>query len=97
YETGTRALTPDDHDPVLTMALPAERQPRGTLLVDANTAAEVWMDGVDTGYTTPTLGIHVPLGEHLVEVRDGAGHKATAKVQVQQGQTIRLLLSPGAK
>ena len=97
YETGTRALTPDDHDPVLTMALPAERQPRGTLLVDANTAAEVWMDGVDTGYTTPTLGIHVPLGEHMVEVRDGAGHKATAKVQVQQGQTIRLLLSPGAK
>jgi serine/threonine protein kinase len=97
YETATRALTPDDHDPVLTMALPAERQPRGTLLVDANTAAEVWMDSVDTGYTTPTLGIHVALGEHTVEVRDGAGHKATAKVQVQQGQTIRLLLSPGAK
>ncbi|HEX4457160.1 MAG TPA: serine/threonine-protein kinase, partial [Polyangia bacterium] len=97
YETGTRALTPDDHDPVLTMALPAERQPRGTLLVDANTAAEVWMDGVDTGYTTPTLGIHEPLGEHLVEVRDGAGHKASTKVTLTTGQTIHLLLSPGGK
>jgi tRNA A-37 threonylcarbamoyl transferase component Bud32 len=95
YETATRALTPDDHDPVLTLALPPERQPRGTLLVDANTAAEVWIDGVDTGYTTPTLGIHVPLGEHTVEVRDGAGHKAAARVHTVQGQTVRLLLSPG--
>ena len=74
-----------------------EKQPRGTLLVDANTAAEVWIDGVDTGYTTPTLGIHVALGEHMVEVRDGAGHKATSKVNVLQGQTVRLLLSPGGR
>jgi serine/threonine-protein kinase len=96
YETATRALTPDDHDPVLTLALPPEKQPRGTLLVDANTAAEVWLDGVDTGYTTPTLGIHVPLGEHTVEVRDGTGRRAVARVAVAQGQTIRLLLSPGA-
>jgi tRNA A-37 threonylcarbamoyl transferase component Bud32 len=95
YETASRALTPDDHDPMLSMALAPEKQPRGTLLVDANTAAEVWIDGVDTGYTTPTLGIHEPLGEHVVEVRDGAGHKASSKVNLQQGQTIRLLLSPG--
>jgi serine/threonine-protein kinase len=95
YEIATRALTPDDHDPVLSLALAPERQPRGTLLVDANTAAEVWIDGIDTGYTTPTLGIHEPLGEHVVEVRDGAGHKASSKVMLTQGQTIRLLLSPG--
>jgi hypothetical protein len=95
YEVATRALTPDDHDPMLSLALAPERQPRGTLLVDANTAAEVWIDGVDTGYTTPTLGIHEPLGEHVVEVRDGAGHKASSKVLLTQGQTIRLLLSPG--
>jgi hypothetical protein len=94
YEIATRALTPDDHDPMMTMALSPEKQPRGTLLVDANTAAEVWIDGVDTGYTTPTLGIHVPLGDHVVEVRDGAGHKAASKVTVTQGQTIRMLLSP---
>ncbi|MDB4970581.1 MAG: pknB [Myxococcales bacterium] len=95
YETATRALTPDDHDPMFTMALTPEKQPRGTLLVDANTAAEVWLDGVDTGYTTPTLGIHVALGDHMIEVRDGGGHKASSKVHVVQGQTVRLLLSPG--
>ena len=95
YEVATRALTPDDHDPTLALSLAAEPQPRGTLLVDANSAAEVWIDGVDTGYTTPTLGIHQPLGEHIVEVRDGAGHRASSKVTLTQGQTIRLLLSPG--
>jgi hypothetical protein len=31
----------------------------------------------------------------VVEVRDGAGHKAASKVLLTQGQTIRLLLSPG--
>jgi tRNA A-37 threonylcarbamoyl transferase component Bud32 len=95
YEVATRALTPDDHDPMLSLALAPERQPRGTLLVDANTAAEVFIDGIDTGYTTPTLGIHEPLGEHVVEVRDGAGHRASSKVMLTQGQVIRLLLSPG--
>ena len=94
YEVATRALTPDDHDPMLSLALAPERQPRGTLLVDANTAAEVFIDGIDTGYTTPTLGIHEPLGEHVVEVRDGAGHKASWKGMLSQGQTIRLWLSP---
>ena len=85
YEVATRALTPDDHDPILSLALAPERQPRGTLLVDANTAAEVYIDGIDTGYTTPTLGIHEPLGEHVVEVRDGAGHKASSKVNLTPG------------
>jgi serine/threonine-protein kinase len=94
YETATRALTPDDHDPVITLTMAPEKQPRGTLLVDANTAAEVWLDGIDTGYTTPTLGIHLRVGEHVVEVRDGSGRRATTKINVQQGQTIRLLLSP---
>ena len=70
---------------MLTLALAPERQPRGTLLVDANTAAEVWIDGIDTGYTTPTLGIHEPLGEHIVEVRDGAGHKRVVEGDVDAG------------
>jgi serine/threonine protein kinase len=94
YETATRAITPDDHDPILTMALLPEKQPRATLLVDANTAAEVWVDGIDTGYTTPTLGMHLPVGDHIVEVRDGAGHKASSKINLVQGETRRILLSP---
>jgi hypothetical protein len=95
YETVIKALTPDDKDPVLSFSLQAEKQPRGTLMVDSNTAAELWLDGVNTGYTTPTLGIEVPVGSHTVEVRDGTGHRQSAAVTVAQGQTVRLLLSPG--
>jgi hypothetical protein len=94
FETATRALTPDDHDAVLRISLLPERQPRGTLMVDSNGVASVLIDGVDTGYTTPTLGIHVPVGMHTVEVRDNAQGRATAKVKVEQGQTVRLLLTP---
>jgi hypothetical protein len=53
----------------------------------------VWIDGLNTGYTTPTLGIQVPLGKHTIELRDGnGGHGASAQVTVGQGQTVRLLL-----
>jgi hypothetical protein len=93
FEATSRAITPDDHDPIVTLRLAQERQPRGALLVDANTAGEVYLDGVDTGYTTPTLGMYVPVGEHTVEVRDGSQSAAT-RVKVAQGQTLRLLLSP---
>jgi tRNA A-37 threonylcarbamoyl transferase component Bud32 len=93
YETFTRALTPDDKEPTLTLTLLPEKNPRGTLMIDANTAVEVWLDGVNTGYTTPTLGIEVPVGTHTVEVHDGAGNKSQlTKVTVQRGQTVRLLL-----
>jgi tRNA A-37 threonylcarbamoyl transferase component Bud32 len=98
FEAATRAITPDDHDTQLRISLTPEKQPRGTLMVDSNGAAEVWIDGVDSGYTTPTLGIHVSVGEHLVEVRDAGNARLSAKVKIEQGEVRRLLLTPtGAK
>jgi tRNA A-37 threonylcarbamoyl transferase component Bud32 len=93
YETSTRGLTPDDKEPALSLPLSPEKLPRATLFVDSNTASAVWIDGVDTGYTTPTLGIRVSPGEHKVEVHDGSA-RAGASVRLSQGQTQRLLLSP---
>jgi hypothetical protein len=62
-------------------------------MVDSNTTAEVWVDGIDTGYTTPTLMMEVNAGEHTVELRDSNGVRATAtKVLVRQGETKRLTL-----
>jgi hypothetical protein len=95
YESATRGVAPDDREPVVSLPLYPEKLPRATLFVDANTAAAVWIDGVDTGYTTPTLGIHVLPGEHKVEVREGTAHAATT-VRLDKGQTQRLLLSPTA-
>jgi hypothetical protein len=95
YEPKTRSLTPDDKAGNLTVTLTPESHPRGWLMVDGNTAAEVWIDGVNTGYTTPTLGLEVAAGTHVVELRDSAGHRSQpTKVTVGQGQTKRLLLAP---
>jgi tRNA A-37 threonylcarbamoyl transferase component Bud32 len=96
YETQTRPLTPDDKQTSLTISLNQEKNPRGTVIVDGNSAAEVWIDDVNTGYTTPTLGIEVTAGPHTIDVRDGAGRRSqVAKVSVAQGATVRLLLAPG--
>ncbi len=92
FETVLKPITPDDKQPTLTFTLLAEKQPRGTLMVDSNTAAELWIDGINTGYTTPTLGLEVPVGQHTVEVRDGAGKGQSSNVYIAQGQTVRLLL-----
>jgi hypothetical protein len=94
YETMVRALKPEDHDPTVTLALQPERRPRGTLVVEAQDVAEVWLDGVPTGLTTPTLGFHVPTGDHTVELRSASGEKSPAKkVRIAQGQTARLSMA----
>jgi serine/threonine-protein kinase len=94
YETATRALKPEDADPVVTLTMQPERQPRGTLLVDSQDVAEVWVDGISTGLNTPTLGFRTVEGEHVVELRTASGEKSLPKkVKVVRGQTLRLTLS----
>ena len=93
FETAVRALTPDDHEPILRVALVAEKIARATLLVDSPVAAQVWIDGVNTGYVTPTLGLRVTAGHHVVEVRDGERLGSTP-IEASAGQTVRLLLTP---
>jgi hypothetical protein len=96
YQTVIKPITPDDKESTVTIQLKPESQPRGTLMVDANTAAEVWIDGLNTGYTTPTLGLQLPVGKHVVELRDGAGGKGqSTTVNVGQGKTVRILLGVG--
>jgi serine/threonine-protein kinase len=96
FETNIQPITPDDHESPLRISLSPEKQARGTLMVDSNGAAEVWIDGVDSGYTTPTLGIHVSVGFHTIEVRDAGNASSSKRVKIEQGQTLRLLLTPGA-
>jgi hypothetical protein len=53
---------------------------------------------LNTGYTTPTLGIQLPIGKHLVELRDGSGGRGQSSVvNLQQGQTVRILLGSAGK
>jgi hypothetical protein len=65
--------------------------PHARLLVDTKTQAEVWIDGIDSGYRTPTDAIILPPGAHQVSVRDDAGHlSAPDAIVLAQDETRRL-------
>jgi serine/threonine-protein kinase len=96
YETMVRALKPEDDAPTVTLTLTPERRPRGTLVVEAQDVAEVWLDGVPTGLTTPTLGFHVATGDHVLELRAPAGvdeRSPPKKIHIAQGQTLRVTMA----
>jgi tRNA A-37 threonylcarbamoyl transferase component Bud32 len=96
YQTVTRKLKPDDRDALLPIILDAETQPRGTVFVDAAAPAAVWIDGQYSGFFTPTPGLIVAAGDHVVELRDDHGVLDEARVRVAKGETARLALQPRA-
>ena len=73
YQTLTRKLKPDEIGALPTIVLAPETQPRGTLYVDAGGPAAVWIDGQYSGFMTPTPGLIVAAGEHVVQLRDPSG------------------------
>jgi len=94
FEPLVRRITPDDRDPELTLTLELEKRPIGAIWVDSNDTAEVWIDGMDTGFITPTFGLRVPVGRHTVELRDSTGnHSRPVKVDVAQGKNVHLTMS----
>jgi hypothetical protein len=93
FEPFQANLTPEDTAAEVVYSLELERQPRGELMVESGMPAEVWIDGMFTGYETPTLGLRVASGEHSVELRDPSGKQSRpVNVNVQQGETVRLSL-----
>lgn len=65
---------------VVLTSLSAAADQKATLLVDSDPpAAEVFIDGIDSGYATPTHAIFLPPGRHTVEIRDAAGHASAAQ------------------
>jgi hypothetical protein len=93
YEPVRRDLKPEDSAPKLSFQLEPEQQPRGVLWVDGNSAAQVFLDGANTGFATPTLGIRVAAGDHTVELRDAAGRVgAVTRVHLERGETRHLTL-----
>ncbi len=94
YETLTFAITPEDRKPELSFVLEPEREARGTLSVEADGLAQVWLDGVYTGYDTPTMGFRVRVGEHTIQLRDSVSIlSAPTRVTIQQGEFKHLMLT----
>jgi predicted Ser/Thr protein kinase len=95
FEMTPHALTPDDHDPVITVNLLPEKAEQGTLLLDSDTIAEVWIDGHDSGFVSPTM-FRVPGGDHTVQLRDGDEPRSpVVHVKIKEGHATQLSLKGG--
>jgi predicted Ser/Thr protein kinase len=94
YETALRALKPEDTSTKVLLEMRVEVEPRGNLLVVSDDLAEVYIDGIATGFETPTNAIRVAAGEHKVELRDLSGVRGPSRiVTVKQGETIRVSMT----
>jgi hypothetical protein len=94
FEPFEARIAPEDSADELAYTLELEHRPRGELMVDSSMPAEVWVDGMFSGYETPTLGLRLASGEHVVELRDASGRQSRpAKVNIRQGETVRLSMS----
>jgi tRNA A-37 threonylcarbamoyl transferase component Bud32 len=92
FEMTERALTPDDRAEVVTVNLVPEKGERGTLLLDSDTVAEVWIDGQSSGFVSPTM-FRIAAGEHTVQLRDVDEIKsAPARVRIKVGRATQLSL-----
>jgi hypothetical protein len=93
YKSASADLKPDDRRASIELTLEPETLPVGALIVEANGAAEVWIDGAPTGMVTPTVPLRLAAGEHQIELRNGAGGRtAPTRVTLQRGQTVRIAL-----
>jgi serine/threonine protein kinase len=62
----------------------------GTLMISSMPWAYVWVDGRDTGRTTPLMGYSLNPGPHEVQLRTALGQVYKQRVQMVPGQTTRL-------
>jgi predicted Ser/Thr protein kinase len=92
FELTQRAITPDDHETEVTVNLLPEKGERGTLMLDSDTVAEVWVDGQSSGFFSPTM-FRLPAGDHMVQLRDGdEARSPAAKVHIKTGRATQLSL-----
>ena len=69
-----------------------EKSERGTLLLDSDIVAEVWIDGQNSGFVSPTM-FRLPAGEHTVQLRDSDEPKSpVARVRIKVGRATQLSL-----
>ena len=92
FELTSRAITPDDHDAAVTINLVPEKSERGTLMLESDTVAEVWIDGQDSGFMSPTV-FRLAGGEHTLQLRDGdQSRSAPVKLRIRVGRATHLVV-----
>jgi tetratricopeptide (TPR) repeat protein len=73
---------------------PGEGEPFGTLSISSSPWGRVWIDGEDTGATTPLIDLPLTPGAHRVRVEDPIdGRLASVEVLVRDGHAERMEMS----
>jgi hypothetical protein len=92
FEMTLKSITPDDRDPLVSVTLLPEKSERGTLLLDSDIVAEVWVDGQSSGFYSPTM-FRLPAGDHTVQLRDTTEVRSpVARVKIKVGHATQLML-----
>jgi hypothetical protein len=63
----------------------------GTLVINSVPWALVFIDGRDTGRSTPLMGYTIPPGTHEVKLQTATGQVHVERVTVAAGQTVRVM------
>jgi tRNA A-37 threonylcarbamoyl transferase component Bud32 len=98
YEPVETRITPEQKEPVQLYKLEPEHEPRGSLIVDSNATARVFVDGGDTGFSTPSSAILLPVGAHTVQIRTSSGGESSVQhVSLTAGDLVHVALDPIAE
>ena len=61
-------------------------------MLDSDVVAEVWVDGENSGFFSPTV-FRLGKGEHTLQLRDGEEvHSPAVKVKIKSGQATHFSL-----
>ncbi len=88
--TRRRATRPASRRPSKSSAVPAESAEPATLVVNSVPVARVFIDGKDTGRSTPIFSLKLAPGTHTVSFVTKDEKKHSFKVVLQPGETLRL-------
>jgi tRNA A-37 threonylcarbamoyl transferase component Bud32 len=88
FEVWRRAIKADERPAQLQAELTPTPAEFGSLFVESDVTARVFIDGRDTGFTTPTAEIRLPPGRHMIACRDGE-EVTKLPVTIKAGDTTR--------
>lgn len=90
--------TPSPRERGRPSAPPAEgSRGTGTLVINSMPWAHVYLDGRDTGEMTPVRHLEVPAGPHTIGLKRSDGRMQEWSIEVEAGETVRVIKQLDAK
>lgn len=71
-------------------AKPADAPTMGSLSVSSNPSGKVFLDGADTGMTTPVVDLPVAAGKHTLKIMSADGREQSSDFEIEAGGTLNL-------